>query len=405
MNASIIIPSYNASERLFYNLISLCEQSCSKEQFEVVVIDNGSTDETWSMLNEFDNSFKLKKIRLKNNRGRAFARNIGILEASGDIIIFCDSDMISSRSFVEEHIKEHCRENIAVCGTSWDKIYTYFYRGFSSCLDKNYKSLSYLYETEIRVNKLPDKACLIDKSSIIDESYKKFVFTYAIQQHGYDKILERYGQELTDYSFPWSFFITNNCSVSRENVVKAGLFDEQYEGWGCEDLDLGYRLYKNGCEFMKKEIKSVHQEHPINKVDDGIKNIYYFSEKYDTSDILLFYFSKLSSINRSSINQIVKEISLLETKNENLQLLELFKNMLKLLRDRTYMKYRDNKNYIKLSKSVREQLIVNRAEILADLQAISFKYDCKNIAAAFEKLAMQLYKIKLNVKLLRGEKL
>lgn len=397
MNASIIIPSYNASERLFYNLVSLCQQSCSKDRFEVVVIDNGSTDDTWSMLDEFDNSFKLKKIKFKNNRGRAFARNAGILEASGDIIIFSDSDMISSRSFVEEHIKEHCRENLAVCGTSWDKIYTYFYSGFSGCLEKNLKSLLYLYESKIQVNKLTDKACLIEKGSIIDESYKKYVFTYEIQQHGYDRTLERYGRELLDYNFPWSFFITNNCSVSRENIIKAGLFDEKYEGWGCEDLDLGYRLYKNDCRFVKKDIQSVHQEHPIKYGDDGIKNIYYFSEKYDTSDILLFYFSRLSSIDRSSINEIVREISFLENKNESLRLLELFKNMLKLLRDRAYMKYRDNKSYIKLSKSVKEQLIVNRSEILADLQDISFKYNCINITAAFEKLAIQLYKIKLNV--------
>ncbi len=398
MNASIIIPSYNASERLYYKLISLCQQSCSMEQFEVVVIDNGSIDETWSMLNEFDNSFKLKKIRLKNNRGRGFARNLGILEASGNIIIFSDSDMILSRSFVEEHISEHSRNNIAVCGTSWDKIYTYYYQEFSGRLDKNFKNLIHLYEPEIRVSNLHDKACLIDKSSIIDESYKKFVFTHAIQQHGYDNILERYGKELLDYSFPWSFFITNNCSVSRENVIKAGLFDEKYEGWGCEDLDLGYRLYKNGCEFVKKEIKSVHQEHPIIKVDDGIKNIYYFSEKYDTPDILLFYFSKLSSIDKSSINEIVKEIRLLENQNESHQILQIFKNMLRLLRDRTYKKYRDNENYIKLNKSVKELLLINKAEILNSLHDIRLKYNCKNTVNAFERLVMQLFKIKLNVK-------
>lgn len=395
MNASIIIPSYNASERLFYNLISLSRQSYPKEQFEVIVIDNGSTDETWSMLNDFNDSLSLKKIRFERNMGRAYARNSGILEASGNIIIFSDSDMISSRSFVGEHIREHCRRNIAVCGTNWDKIYTYFYHGFSGYLDKNFKNLMYLYEPEISQYTLQDKACLIDKEAIINETYNSFVFTYAIKQHSYDKIVEKHGEELLGYSFPWSFFITNNCSVSRENVIKAGLFDERYDGWGCEDLDLGYRLYKHGCSFVKKDIKSVHQEHPIRRGDGGIKNIFYFSEKYDTSDILLFYFSGLTSIDRSSINEIVKEKSLLENKNESQRLLELFRNMLKLLRDRTFKKYRDDNEYRKLSKAVMEQLLAKRAEISDNLQYISIKYGCRNTVAAFESLAMQLFKIKI----------
>ena len=50
MKASVIIPSYNSKERLYYNLISLNNQDCDFNIFEVIVVDNGSIDNTLEML-------------------------------------------------------------------------------------------------------------------------------------------------------------------------------------------------------------------------------------------------------------------------------------------------------------------------------------------------------------------
>ena len=107
MKASIIIPSYNAKERLYNNLISLNCQDYPFEDFEVIVIDNGSTDHTAEMLSTFQSHYSLINVRVEKNRGIAYGRNQGIVKASGDILIFHDSDMIATKDFVRKHIEAH----------------------------------------------------------------------------------------------------------------------------------------------------------------------------------------------------------------------------------------------------------------------------------------------------------
>ena len=75
MKASVIIPSYNSKERLYYNLISLNNQDCDLNIFEVIVVDNGSIDNTLEMLENFNAKFAFKFVRLEKNRGISRGRN------------------------------------------------------------------------------------------------------------------------------------------------------------------------------------------------------------------------------------------------------------------------------------------------------------------------------------------
>ena len=130
MKGTIIIPSYNACERLYNNLLSLNHQDYPHDQFEVIVIDNGSADNTAKMLSEFPASFRLKMVRIDENIGIAHGRNQGISKAAGDILIFHDSDMIAEKSFVRKHIEAHQNGNTVVCGMIWKEIFTYYYKNF-----------------------------------------------------------------------------------------------------------------------------------------------------------------------------------------------------------------------------------------------------------------------------------
>ena len=64
MKASVIIPSYNSKERLYYNLISLNNQDCDFNIFEVIVVDNGSNDNTLEILESFKDKFDFKFVRI-----------------------------------------------------------------------------------------------------------------------------------------------------------------------------------------------------------------------------------------------------------------------------------------------------------------------------------------------------
>ena len=94
LDASLVIPTYNKKEFLELTLESLVNQTYSHENFEVIVVDDGSTDGTSAFLSESTHfPFQLVYIG-QENAGRAAARNAGILRARGETIVFIDDDQI-----------------------------------------------------------------------------------------------------------------------------------------------------------------------------------------------------------------------------------------------------------------------------------------------------------------------
>src|SRR5215510_13897684 len=84
---SIIIPTYNRLPYLKKTLDSIWEQSFT--DFEVIVVDDGSTDGTADYLRELGGSVELLR---QENRGPGAARNLGVMHARGEYIAFLDSD-------------------------------------------------------------------------------------------------------------------------------------------------------------------------------------------------------------------------------------------------------------------------------------------------------------------------
>jgi glycosyltransferase involved in cell wall biosynthesis len=92
---SIIIPVYNHSRELKKCLNSVLKQDF--RNFEVIIVNDGSTDNLDPILNEYKNIFKEEKIEFKiieqENRGASVARNKGFLESTGKYILFLDADI------------------------------------------------------------------------------------------------------------------------------------------------------------------------------------------------------------------------------------------------------------------------------------------------------------------------
>lgn len=86
---SIIIPTYNREHVLGRSIKSVLNQSC--QDFELIIVDDGSTDSTENLVKSFD-SEKIKYIQHGENRGTSAARNSGIRSAKGAYIAFQDSD-------------------------------------------------------------------------------------------------------------------------------------------------------------------------------------------------------------------------------------------------------------------------------------------------------------------------
>ncbi|MBM4140170.1 MAG: glycosyltransferase family 2 protein [Nitrospira sp.] len=86
---SVIIPAYDNAPFIKFALESLFQQTYPQEKIEIIVIDDGSTDNTNEILNEYR-----KKIIYvhQENKGVASARNRGMSLAKGEVIIFLDAD-------------------------------------------------------------------------------------------------------------------------------------------------------------------------------------------------------------------------------------------------------------------------------------------------------------------------
>lgn len=102
MKLSIIIPAYNVEKCILHTLASLVTQK--KENFELLIVDDGSTDNTYNIIKETleRNGFCSYKIICQSNRGVSSARNVGLTEATGKYVLFLDGDDYVSNDFVEE---------------------------------------------------------------------------------------------------------------------------------------------------------------------------------------------------------------------------------------------------------------------------------------------------------------
>ncbi|MCL4517127.1 MAG: glycosyltransferase [Firmicutes bacterium] len=104
--ASVIIPTFNRRVILEKSLKSLFRQTCPPARYEIIVIDDGSTDQTRQMVEALQPPCRLE-YRHQEHAGPASARNAGVSLANADLLIFIDSDIVVAPEFVEEHLEAH----------------------------------------------------------------------------------------------------------------------------------------------------------------------------------------------------------------------------------------------------------------------------------------------------------
>lgn len=95
------------------------------------------------------------------------------------------------------------------------------------------------------------------------------------------------------YSIPWICSITANMSIKKSALINVGKFDNEFKGWGVEDVELGYRLYQRGYTFFYYDnIISYHIEHHRNSSEmnkDLLENMRKFYKKYEDYNILKYW--------------------------------------------------------------------------------------------------------------------
>lgn len=116
---SVVIPTYNRAESLRVTLTALARQDPVPGGFEVIVVSDGSKDSTWAVLTEWASRelpFALRPIQ-QENAGPARARNRGIQEAHGEVVVFLDDDIEPLPGCLAAHAYRHlASEKLVVIG-------------------------------------------------------------------------------------------------------------------------------------------------------------------------------------------------------------------------------------------------------------------------------------------------
>jgi GT2 family glycosyltransferase len=297
MDVSIIMPSHDKYPLNLYSLYALEKQNFDLAKMEVILIDDASTDET-PLLKNFQPLYHFKYIRNKSKLGTASARNKGLKEAKGKIIIFLDSEMVVDPQYVSNHYRlHHSNTNVVVIGAKKRKLLSHLYPDFDAKQIKDVLQIvkgSQLVKDKLRkmtkkkvnykniaamIRKLKTPVPLLTEEDI-DVFEKWLPYSVPYKKHG--DLLNYLQENFSTSPIAW-MACGGNLSLRKDLINNIGGYDEDFKGWGPEDAEFAYRLYKAGAKFfIDYELERFHQEHPKqqNKVSSDIKNWILFQDKH-----------------------------------------------------------------------------------------------------------------------------
>ena len=200
---SVVIPTYNRKNSLKNCIVSLFNQTYPKDMYEVIVVNDGSTDGTEEILKEYEKKAPCKfKWFTQRNQGSYAARNLGIEMAKGGIICFIDDDCIADKHWIEKLVE-----------------------GF----------------TDGWVGGVGGQIIAYNPKKIVEE-YAKFDQEEAIKGEFYP-----------------SFLITCNAAYRKDILENCGYFDPYFRSGG--DVDMGIRVTWKGYKLKYAPDAIVYHKH------------------------------------------------------------------------------------------------------------------------------------------------
>lgn len=219
MKASVVIPTYNRLYLLKKCLPAILDQTIPRHEYEVIVVDNCSSDDTQMYMQDMSKKYSnVHYIRSDVNEGLVSSRNKGIMKARNEVIIFLDNDNVACREFIESHInchRIHGAEHISVTGNPCFPDEIISSTNFGRFLQSRY--LGCRSKKEVK------------KIDLANLSYKHFAGL--------------------------------SSSVKKDDLMEVGLFDKDFRFYGGDDEYMGYCLQKIGVRLVFcEQARSFHYD-------------------------------------------------------------------------------------------------------------------------------------------------
>lgn len=217
MNISIVIPNYNGEELLRKNLPKLIESVCNYKDIEIIIVDDGSTDDSINIIQNSkfkvqNRNLKLRVIKNKTNLGFSSTVNKGAKEAKGDILVLLNTDVVPEKDFLKPLMEHFNDESVFAVG----------------CMDKSIEN---------------------GKTVLRGRGIGKWKKGFLVHKRG----------EINKTNTLW---VGGGSGAFRKLIWdKLGGLNQIYNPFYWEDIDLSYRALKSGYKVLFEPKSIVYHEH------------------------------------------------------------------------------------------------------------------------------------------------
>lgn len=245
MRISIIMPTYNRAHIIERAIKSILKQKYNN--WELIIIDDGSSDNTSEIVNKYLNCEKIKYISYPNNRGVNYARNIGIEKSTGEIITFLDSD---------DEFFDYTLEKAKSYIDKYNDFDIYFFatqtqNGIKKCMIKDYK-ISPSFEEILSGIKIKGeflgfvKKQVFNKYKFIEElnGFEGLAWYRILKEYRavyIDEVLRIYWQDTESITRPKKLTESKLLNLKKGLELKLELFGEELKKYNLRGYE-GYTM-------------------------------------------------------------------------------------------------------------------------------------------------------------------
>ena len=232
LSVAVVVPVYNRVDLLANTLAGLVAQTY--ETVSVVVADDGSEEDVAAVVDSFRNDLAVELVRQPHQGyGAGRARNLGAATSDADVLVFIDADCIPDPGLVARHAGWHrYADNLVIIGS------------------RHHLDATTIDQTALRSGTADLRNRIVDsanpEASLIPDDFRRVFYRRTA------------GLRLGDEAF--RALVSSNFSVRRQQFIDIGGFSEDFDRWGGEDTELGWRLFNDGFFFIPDNAAAIYHQ-------------------------------------------------------------------------------------------------------------------------------------------------